>query len=170
MSVAETITLPAQPATGDILYAPLGGDGWSAPMGMYMMNNVTLAGDVSGGTTSLTVEMDIQFESLIQMISLQIIGIAADQTYRMSIIRRRGGTIFNAGTAFFPGVSGDTSGYRTWNPSAILDAESLLARITNNDGDSLRINGLIYVFQKRASERVPLNILLASLPRAASVT
>jgi len=70
------------------------------------------------------------------------------------------------GTAFKP--SFDSSAYATWDPSAIIDPQLFNIRSGNVTGDTLRLNALIYNFQKQASQQVPLSVLVASLPRGSS--
>ncbi len=131
-----------------------------------MVNNVDLAMDASGGTATITVELDPQFECLIQVITLQVIGPASNVDFRMNVSRNGGGNIIVVGSAFKP--SFDSSAYASWNPSAIIDPANFNIRSGNVTGDSLRMNAMIYNFQKRASEKVPLDQLLASLPRGSS--
>lgn len=77
MSVAEIVSLPAQPAVGLVEYIPLGGDGVNAPIATWAIE-VTLASDGSGGTNAITVNFDPRYSSVVQFMTVTIGGSVAD--------------------------------------------------------------------------------------------
>lgn len=64
MSVLETFVLPAQPTSGHVRYASLGGDGRIAPIACYQ-GTATLTGDASGGLAQIRVDFDRQYSTLV---------------------------------------------------------------------------------------------------------
>ena len=166
MSVSEAFQLPAQPNNaGTVSLRPLGGDGLTAPQSMYIISVAELDGDASAGTATISITLDPQYESLVQVLQFQIVGVAAATDYRMRVRHQGGMSIFNQGQAPF---SVDTTARVAWNPSAIINAD-LIEFVTDNiNGDTYRASAVVYNFRKQASELTPLSVLLASLPRAAS--
>lgn len=63
MSVAITVALPNQPATGAVVWTPLGGDGRTAPLGCWLIN-FQIQGDASGGTATLSIVADPRYTNL----------------------------------------------------------------------------------------------------------
>jgi len=64
MSVSNTVILPAQPTLGiGTLFTPFGGDGRSAPLGVYDVD-VRVVGDAGAGTASLTIQYDNRYTML----------------------------------------------------------------------------------------------------------
>jgi len=51
-----------------------------------------------------------------------------------------------------------------WQPPLLLDAEEIIFQNPNVDTAIANCSTNIYCFQKRVLEKVPLNIILASLP------
>ncbi len=49
MAVSTTFTPPAQPTAGNLTYVPLGGDGFSAPLAAYAVQDFQDIGDATGG-------------------------------------------------------------------------------------------------------------------------
>lgn len=168
MSVAETVALPAQPATGLTNYTPLGGNGFSAPQSSYNIQ-VTLACDASGGTNKITVTMDPQFTQLVSYVQTTIAGVAADTESSRSVgfdtfdeIHDHRPCLLDAGT----------TANMLWKPPGVMlyQADStydpkVVSTIENVDGDTHFLICRIYNFDKLARQHTPLSVLLANLPR-----
>lgn len=73
MAVSLTVTLPAQPATGaGALFTPFGGNGRSAPLGVYDVG-MQLVGDAGGGNATLTCVFDQRYTSMVSYVLPQVI-------------------------------------------------------------------------------------------------
>lgn len=168
MSVTESFTLPAQPNNGGAAhFRPLGGDGFTAPQSMYLVDDAELEADVSGGTSLISIIMDDQYESLIQSVTLQVTSVADAPLFSFRI---RNPAItdhsvwVNGAMPIF-----NTVARITWVPSPMFGIEKVTFQIDNVDTEDMFASLVVFNFKKRASELIPLNILLASLPRAASL-
>lgn len=162
VSVGVTLTLPAQPTTGSVDYVPLGGDGWSSPQSMYLVDSKS-TGDVSGGINTIDILRDQRFEQLIDFVMIQTDGGAV--TYRMDIFRRAQSRAIRIGASNAEASISSA----LWSPPAVIDPDSWRVTIPNVDTEILTFKSTIYNFRITASEHVPLAILLASIRRASSV-
>lgn len=166
MTVTTSVTLPAQPAAGSVSFLPLGGNGWLAPQSMFMVD-IQLTGDVSGGVSQLDIFRDERFEMLIDFMMVQS-DAAAVIEYRFDIFRQVQNRVMNCGSTVEDPV--DAQSVRIFSPPAVIDPDSLRVSVANVDGDVTKFKAMIYNFNIRASERVPLDILLASVRKSSSVT
>lgn len=91
MSVSTTVILPAQPAQGETVYTPLGGDGRSAPLGCYFCR-AEIEGDAGSGTAAITIELDRRYTNLITYLNFQINVDAAAGDFMMRVMRDPSGT------------------------------------------------------------------------------
>lgn len=166
MAVAVETTLPNQPAIGINTYSPLGGDGWTAPHSVSEFS-MSSAGDASGGNNQITLEFDPRFTSIVSYVRLS--NSSASGLLEMVL------TMFPVGRsqpqvqAFanaVPVLSLTSINLLTWCPPPLAHMGSLVGLTTNTNGDTLSMMGYIYQFQINVLQRVPLNIILASLPRA----
>ncbi len=170
MSVSATITLPEQPAVGSIAYVPLGGDGYAAPFAMYQLNSVGVVNDATSGTAQLFINMDPQFQAVIQNMVFDIASAAADKELVCSISDRTGlYTDFAQVIALLPSITGISNARASWCPVPLFDVGQINGIVANVDTETLSISGQILLFNRRATEIVPLPLLLASLSRAASM-
>lgn len=165
MAVTKTVVLPAQgPDAGDITrLRPLGGNGLRGPQSLFEVQ-VTLAGDAGGGASDITVVFDTRFESILLCADNVNTGTALDRTAVFEL----GSSVpfFGVGTA--QGNAITSQSIASWSPPPIVGRDQVKISTNNIDGDSQVITLLIYNYQKRASELVPLSVLLSSLPRAAT--
>ncbi len=168
MAVAIDVTLPAQPGTGINTYEPLGGDGWSAPHSVSEFS-MSSAGDASGGNNSITLNFDPRFTSVVSYVRLS--NSSASGALEMNL------TMFPVGRsqpqvqAFanaVPVIGLTTINLFTWCPPPLPHMGRLVGLTTNTNGDTLSMMGYIYQFQINVLQKVPLNIILASLPRSDS--
>jgi len=164
MAQAETLTLPAQPAAGSNEYIPLGGDGWTAPQSAFMVD-MQITGDASGGNSVLTIERDNRFEQIVSFLSIESVHTLALQ-FALGIRRIPGITIHHVGVAPITTAVSLTS--VLWAPPAFIDPTGWEAVFPNIDTIVSRFRCLVYNFNIQASHKIPLNILLSSLPRSPS--
>lgn len=166
MAVTTAITLPDQPTIGNVVYQPLGGDGWTAPHSLFMVD-VHSVGDASGGTNRATVNADPRFEMLVDFLMVQVT-FATVIDFRFDIGRKNSSRALQCGeTVLDP--SGALSA-RIWSPPAIIDPADIRVSGENVDTQVIQLKAMIYNFNVRASEKTPLSILLASVRRSSALT
>lgn len=164
MSVAVTVSLPSADNTGILTYVPLGGDGYAAPQSLYEVG-ITLANDASGGTSIITLQTDPQYMSIITAVDSHHNSSLAAQNYvfalRTGVLSTLTSILRFGATSILVG-SLDMCG---WSPPPLVRAVQVNVQSTNIDTESHILNAWIYNFRRDAAHKVPLNILLASLPR-----
>lgn len=170
MSVSDTTTLPAQPTTGSVAFIPLGGDGFMAPIAMYQLESVGVVNDASGGTAQLFVNMDPQFQAVIQNIVFDVASAAADKEM-VCAITSRDGNYSDVGQviALLPTITGVSNARASWCPVPLFDCGQINGVVANVDTETFSMSAQILLFNRRATEVIPLSILNASLTRSASM-
>jgi len=169
VSVTETLVLPAQPTTGSTVIRPLGGDGYLAPQSYYLVD-MRLDSDASGGTNVLRVDLDPQFQNVVGLMQASMIGGLADRITRLDIFeasRIETGPRFSCQANMVR--NSDVGTNLMYAPPPVFDVGRCEAAVDNVDAEEFRLNMVIYNFRRDAFTRVPLNILLASLPRGFSI-
>ncbi len=166
MSVSSTVQLPDQPALGSLTYRPLGGNGFTSPQAVYYLYNHAVAGDAMGGSAILTILMDPQFQCVVDQLAFQVQSQAAAATYRMQIeLPGDDYIMYNSGTS----VLESGIGRSTWIPQPLFNIDTAALVMANVDAtETYQFSAVIYCFNKRAQELMPLNILLGSFPRSSS--
>ncbi len=173
MTVAETVTLPSQPASGSTTFLPLGGDGWTAPMSAYGVA-INLAGDASGGNSTITLEFDPQYVSVLNYVSGGIVGSGVDLD--VGLVLRTGAENVTLSLLLPESLAGGILASNTvlWTPPLLLldpglSGVNLQFSSVNVDGDSNFLNCRVYNFRRGVAQRTPLDKLIASMPRASGV-
>lgn len=166
LTISETMTIPNQPNVGNLEYVPLGGNGWEAPQSAWMLD-MHITGDASGGFLLFTVNRDDRFEHLVQFMSIEVIR-ATTIPYRFDLFRSNATEIHNFGETDLCDATGLEATGTIWTPPPMINPIKFATGTTNVDLELVRFKLLLYNFNIRASEKVPLSVLLASLPRAAS--
>ncbi len=166
MAVAITNQLPDQPVLGLNTYSPLGGDGWTAPHSVAEVS-VGSAGDASAGNNVITVTFDPRFQSIVAYVRLSNSSASAGIEMNLSMFPAlpRSQPQLQAFANAVPVNALSTTNNFTWAPPPIPGLSRLQATTTNTNGDSLTLMAYIFQFQRRALELVPLNVILAALPR-----
>ncbi len=166
MAVSIDNQLPEQPVLGVNTYTPLGGDGWTAPHSMAEVS-VGSAGAAGGGTNVITVTFDPRFQSLVTYVRLSNSSASGAIEMNLSLFPAlpRAQPQLQAWANAVPVNDVSTQNNITWSPPPIPNLFRLQATTTNVSGDSLTLQAYIFQFQRRALELVPLNVILASLPR-----
>lgn len=162
MSILQDVVLPQQPGSGDVTFVPLGGDGWTSPQSMYYFS-VDQTGDASGGVATIDVGRDQRFEQVIDFLEVQNIGGAV--VFRLDIFRNTQSRAIACGTT----LAETSISTALWSPPAIIDPFEWRMAIPNVDTIVSRFKGVVYNFNIRASEKVPLHIMLASVRRSSSI-
>ncbi len=172
MAVASTFEPPAQPTTGALTYVPLGGDGYSAPLAAYSIQNHAVTGDATGGAASLTVDMDPRFCSLVSFVSFSILqATSADAEYSLKIGSSTGTQIPSIlHSDLQVAVSSTVSSKeinKTFNLIPMMmpgagQAGQINLLVKNVDTDIVRLSALIYLFNIRVRELTAMGPLLWS--------
>lgn len=168
VAVNLTVLMPNQPASGQVKYVPLGGDGYSAPHSAYSCF-LTLAMDASGGNSTINLQFDPRFTQIVSYMRNEVVGVAADTAQRMFV--RIDGDEIISDTVFATFWTGTALATRLWKPPGVIgtstqvDTAYMTAQMVNTDGDTHNFTCRVYNFDKRARELTPLPVLLSSLPR-----
>lgn len=172
MSVTSTVQLPQQPTTGSTIWVPLGGNGYTSPHSMFEVD-VQLANDASGGDCRLFILTDPRWESIINRAELIVASQAAQAefTFNLNISQIAGFPpkvpMNYQGEMDLSSLTG--TGACSWDLPPHIDAQQISATLDNvDDTETSIIRAWIFNFHKDASQRVPLNVLLGSIPRAGS--
>lgn len=171
VSVSATINLPDQPAdTGTISIIPLGGDGLNAPQAMYQLEKVGVTCDATSGTAQVFINMDPQYQAVAQNIIFDISSAGGDKELICAITdRSERFSDFAQVIALLPTITGVSNARASWCPVPLFDLGQINGVIANVDTEALLVSAQILLFNRRATELVPLNILVASLSRSASM-
>lgn len=171
MAVTLTVNLPDIPALGQSVYLPLGGDGTTAPMGCYVGEYV-LAGDVSGGSASIVVNMDPRYTNLVAFIDGRALSAAAATDFYMEIAPNQDATPANGprvsivGT--MPHVAFIASGQADflWYPPPMYYQQegSIRLIVPNVDSETYSITMECYVFVADIRRLTPIPWLMQSVP------
>lgn len=171
IAVSETVTLPAQPTTGNLTFVPLGGDGYTSPRAAYALVNHKVVGDAGGGAATLEVVLDDRFTSLVSFVSVESQQVSsADVGLRIEISSIAGGRQIpqmrhqEVATAISATIAASTIS-RTWNPPAQLlpgagEVGRVQFKMINTLNDDYFLSMLVYLFDIRARELTPLAPLL----------
>lgn len=188
MTVTTSVQLPNQPSVGVVRNEGLGGDGWRAPFSLtsVVMQSVS---DASGGHNVAQIRFDPNYVQLINYFAVTVQSAAAAVPCFLEIVPEAIGT---SAVGTFAAIRQNltipliavstltTTVTATWFPPPLLitaDPSSVTAGIApfvrafidNTDTETLTVTARIYNFDKRAREAVPLDLLLASVPRAGRV-
>jgi len=171
VAVAEAFTLPAQPTAGGADFVPLGGDGWTSPQSMHILRDVLLTMDATGGNAVMTITTDVRFSQVVPWVQLGVIGAVDAEPFSMALVSRQrqgqGQSVQLQATSNFTALNGASA---FWSPPPVVDVDQIIITIANVDGDTLVVNGIVYNYKLRATEKVPIGVLLDVLPRGHSST
>ncbi len=153
MSKAGTMNIPIETSTtaGLVRLRPLGGDGYSSPQSFYLANRDVTA-DASGGTLTVTINMDPQFQSVIALVNVQIGSGAADRLVRLDVVPE--GQTLSGGIVF--GIIGnvvldaDVGQELLYSPPPLFPVVRVVAVIDNVDTENLNVKVVVYNFKRDA--------------------
>jgi len=146
---------------------PLGGDGFSAPFALNLVD-VDLAGAAGGGAATFTVNLDPRYCSSVTLVGIAVAGVNADVQYRIAFSANPAGTsLRHAVTGTLVGVASTVSsegaaGY--WIPPATVlpPGSSFSIKCTNVDGDTFRFSAEILLWNIRVRELSPWPYLMGA--------
>lgn len=162
MSVAVTLNMPDQPAAGSVRLRPLGGNGYTSPQSNYLVT-VNLASDASAGNNAITINLDPQYQSVVSLVQCQLESGTVDVPVFIAIFPE--GITPSFGIQAVMDIDPDVGQNLLYSPPPMFNAVRLLARTDNVDTETLHLAAIIHNFKRDAFQKVPLNIILASLPR-----
>lgn len=168
-SVTETLTLPAQPATGSVFRIPLGGDGFTAPIAAYSIKGFNLVGDAGGNNVEQIVIMDDRFCSLISWVTLrnvQATELDADVILKVSGSQTPAQMFHELVVASAVAIS-TTTIVKTFIPTPFVlpggpAVGNFSTRVLNVLADVVSVDALIYLFDITVREKTPMGPLLWS--------
>ncbi len=170
MAVAVEITLPAQPAIGLVTYVPLGGDGWTAPHSVFEVS-VASVGDASGGNKVVTVNFDARWQSVVTYMRATNDSASTTIEMFMELLQNHNQPQLSAFCNAVPVAAiANTVNLMTWAPPPIPGMRRARMTTPNVNGDDTLFQFYLYNFNINVLQQVPLNLILASLPRAESVS
>lgn len=170
MSVTSTVQLPNQPAAGSTIWVPLGGNGYTAPHSMFEAE-IQIANDAGGGDTRLFILTDPRWESIVHRAEIIVSSASGAERFAFNL------NIAQI-TGFPPKIPMNYQGlmdlndvtlvnHAFWDLPPHIDAQQISMTADNVDVTEVTfLRAFIYNFHKDASQRVPLNVLLESIPRA----
>lgn len=170
VSVNSSVTLPAEPTNGTLVFTPLGGDGFASPRAMYQLSNFAITGDVSGGSISLDVVMDSRYCTMIAYATMLYSGTGTDPLpilWRLQEAGVGGRSPLRLRQVSADVITADTGGARVndmWVPPAFVDGASSGLTLTistdNQDAGILQMFASIFIFDINARQRVPFELLV----------
>lgn len=167
MAVSETVSLPAQPTVGSSVFRPLGGNGYTAPQSMFIVDSFQTDGDGSGGLHSMLINSDVRFECVLAAVSINYVGSSTDAPLVCTVKTQNvTGVTYRANFTLVNQAIGSNQARGLWTPPPIFGMTQLTVQTNNVDGDDMTVSAVIYNFNRRASELVSLDKLLSSIPSA----
>jgi len=166
VSVTSAVQLPAQPTTGSSTIRPLGGDGYRSPQSYYLAD-IQLASDASGGTNTLNITTDPQYQSVVSLMHARMESGAADRLVQFSIF----GELELVGFSVIANMvqDSDVGQNLLYSPPPVFPVARCRATVDNVDTEVFVLNLIVYNFKRDAFQKTPLNILLDGLPRGFSI-
>ncbi len=169
MSVASSVTLPAQPTVGATVFRVLGGDGMFAPIGEYVVD-MGIVGDAGGGVASLTVEGDPRFCNVFRWLNPAITASAAAADFSLQLLQTTSSIEAPAvvtGTMPFiaAAISTLNSSLLHYPPIMFYPGNGAVVFTTDNVGvlETYRLRLQCLVFDINAPQRVPLSWLMQNM-------
>ncbi len=169
MSVVGTTALPAQPTLGNAAFLGFGGDGYTAPIGEYLVD-ARVTHDASGGTASVTVTMDPRYTNAVTWSNLIVSGAATAVEFLVSLARDAGtneASLLVGGTMPVVAATLSTSNnsFMWFPPPMFYQGAGELNFVTPNvDGDSSFLRMQIYLFNINVRQTAALPYLLQNFP------
>lgn len=170
MSVVENVQFPAQPTDGFYGVTALGGDGFRSPRG-FAAFGLDVAGDASGGVLQAQLDLDRTYGSVLSFITVQVNSMTAASPLLLQLLGGRNGpTGFNIEvqrvleTLTPASVGGTQRSGATWCPAPqimvadeqVVNRPRISVEVDNVNGETLAVNGLIYLYDIDAKFKVPL--------------
>jgi len=170
MSVTDTVQLPDQATNGSTIWVPLGGNGYTSPHSMFEVE-INIDNDASGGDTRLFILTDPRWESIVHRCEIIVSSAQSSEEYAINLN-------ISALAGFPPKIpmnqqgemdlnSETSTNWTYWDLPPHIDAQQISCTLDNVDATENTIfRAWVFNFHKDASQRVPLSVLLASIPRS----
>lgn len=150
---------------------PLGGDGITSPIAAWEISGFSVTGDASGGAASLRVNLDPRNTALVAFVTNTIVQVSsADADINTALLGNAGSVPTQALSGPVSAISATVSTgtiRQTWRPEPYVmpggngagaHIRTLFLNVTN---DVYFMSALIYIFNIRARELMPMSYLLA---------
>lgn len=170
VDVINTLQLPDQPSpAGVVQYVALGGNGFSAPRGMYTIRNFASTGDALGGEHTHNIIMDPDYCSVIAYATMQIDVSAGNRAIHWQIASTA--VPLQAENTVVRPVSSGLAGSQivhTWmppafiNPGSASEVPTLVCSVVNVEDEILNLNVVVLTFDIRARESALYDRLIGS--------
>jgi len=168
VAVSEVVSLPAQPSAGDgVLFSPLGGDGRSAPLGIYELG-AQVTGDAGGGNATVQINMDPRYTSMVAYCAPFVVADTAETEFVAQIVDL---VLFVpnlrvVGTMPFvtEGFSSRNSTFLWYPPPIWLNGNgSIIVSFVNVDAtETYGLTASIFVFDRNVRQLAPVQWLNAT--------
>jgi len=166
LSINLTVTLPNQPATGSTTIRPLGGDGYTSPQSYYLAD-ITGVADASGGSITLNIVTDPQFQSVVSILHTSMLSGAGDRLVAIGMFTQESDIVLTVIGNMV--VDADVGQSMLYSPPPLFPCRRVRAVVDNVDTETFELDMVVYNFKRDAFQKVPLNVLLDSLPRGFSI-
>ncbi len=166
MSVNESLTLPNQPTQGSVVIRPLGGDGYTSPQSYYIASH-QVDSDASGGTVTNNIVTDPQFQSVIAVANVSMISGAADRLVAIGMFTEESAVRLEVIANMV--LDSDVGQHLLYSPAPLFPCPRIRCVVDNVDTEETTLKLVVYNFKRDAFQKVPLSVLLDSLPRGFSI-
>lgn len=178
MAVDLSVQLPAQPASGSVRYEPLGGDGERSP-DMMCTFRVNSTGDATGGNHIIRVLMDPTKLWVLNWCRHAVVNALTNWESIVFIVPT--GLFTEAQLSFATTVT--TVATSTFDAHMLAPPPVFLQKLSdsdaanpqiyaskaNVDAENVNFQGQMLGYNINAAKRTPIDVLLASIPRAFQV-
>lgn len=172
MAVTTTVTMPEQPASGRVVYRPLGGNGLRSPLAMASVS-IKSTGDASAGNHQVTCVIDSTYMFVPTCVLAGVTNPGAAFDIRIDVVP----TPFFGFSWTIGGNISTAIDYLSATPPPLVmehdDSAAATPRIycikDNVNAEELELRILFYLFRRRAAELVPIEDIFSSVPRGQSV-
>jgi len=169
MAITNTVQLPAQPSpTGTTRFTALGGNGFSAPKGMYQVRNFASTGDGVGGAHTHEIIMDPDYCSMIGYCTMLVNPAAGATQFAWNLVSADVPAQVITGSVTPISVTIDGPAVSDlWMPPAFVspggpDAPTLRISKVEILNEVLTLNAVIFIFDIRAREFSKYGDLIAA--------
>lgn len=178
MTVTASVQLPDQPTTGAVRTKALGGNGLISPHSETLVQ-VSSTGDAGGGVNRIYIRMDPRYVQLVAYVELTYAGAAADTPVDMSLTSSSTFQ-FGAQRLMLLVDAPDSGSMRAlWTPPPLLiaadasasatAAPTLRVQVPNVLADVITVWCVVYNFDRRARELVPIEAMTRALVRSSTL-
>jgi len=158
MSVEFTLQLPDNPSpAGTTRFVALGGNGFTAPKGVYLVRNFASSGDATAGSHKHNIIMDPDYCSMLGYASF-LFGAGGDADFKMTLVSSAVPLMVVAGSTTAVNSALGPQNSFTWLPPAAITPGSaaqvptLLFSVLNVDTAVFSCNANIFIYDIRCRE------------------